>query len=347
MSKKIKKSKAISVRGPAISIALFGIVSVFSTMVLWTTLQNTVTGDTNTYTAEFTDATGLHAGDDVRIAGVKVGRVEGLELVNNKAVVEFIVEEDQPIFENTRGVIRYQNLIGQRYLALRPGQGKAKPIEDGGVIPTNRTEPSLDLTALLGGFEPLFDLLEPEEINRLSGNIISVLQGEGPALQDLLEQTASLTTNLAERDEVIGDVITNLTEVTDHLASRTDDFENLISRSKVLVGGLSKNTDKILDTVQTLDRTATTMTGLVGDIRPALKRDISKFNQVADLYLDEGESVEDTLQGLPGFLGSFARITQYGSFANIYGCVIEVNVAGLGAGVVGGVMGDRHTEVCR
>lgn len=345
--KRMKKSKGISVRGPSIGIALFVVVAGFSTLVLWTTLQNTVTGDTATYTAEFSDATGLHAGDNVRIAGVKVGRVEGLELENNKAIVEFTVEADQPIFENTRGVIRYQNLIGQRYLALRPGQGKAKPVEDGGRIPSSRTEPSLDLTALLGGFEPLFDLLQPGEINRLSGNIISVLQGEGPALQDLLEQTASLTTHLAERDEVIGDVITNLTEVTDHLASRTEGFENLISRSKVLVGGLSKNTDEILGAVQTLDRTATTMTGLVGDIRPALKRDISKFNQVADLYLDEGEAVEQVIQDLPGFVASLGRISQYGSFVNIYVCVLDVRMAGIPGGIVGGAMGNQHTEVCR
>jgi phospholipid/cholesterol/gamma-HCH transport system substrate-binding protein len=323
-------------------------VAVFSTLVLWTTLQNTVSGDTHTYTAEFTDVTGLHAGDDVRIAGVKVGRVEALELAGSKAVVEFIVEDDQPIFENTRAIIRYQNLIGQRYMALRQGRGAAKPIPDGGQIPSNRTEPSLDLTALLGGFEPLFDLLEPEELNKLSGNIISVLQGEGPALQDLLEQTASLTTDLAERDEVIGDVITNLTDVTDHLAGRTEGFEKLISRSKVLVNGLSKNADKIIGTMDTLDRTATTMTDLIGDIRPALKRDISKFNQVADLYLDEGKAVEDTIQGLPGFLGGFGRITQYGSFATLYACVVDVEISGvLPGGVVGGVGGKRHTEVCR
>lgn len=341
------KGKGVSVRGPAVGVALFAVAAVFSTLVLWTTLQNSVSGATNTYTATFTDATGLHQGDDVRIAGVKVGRIEGLELEDNLAQVEFTVQHDQPVFANTRGVIRYQNLIGQRYLALRPGQGAAKPLPDGARIPASRTEPSLDLTALLGGFEPLFDLLQPEEINRLSENIIGVLQGEGPALRALLEQSAALSTDLAAKDQVLGEVITNLTEVMDDLAGRTDDFEKLISRSKVLVDGLSGNSAEILGAVERIDRTAVALTGLVGDVRPALKNGLGKFNEVADLYLDEGPAVEETIQRLPSFLGSFGRITQYGSWINIYACSIDLRLPGLPEGTVAGLGGSRHTEVCR
>lgn len=330
-----------------IKLSIFAVIAVLATTLIWTTLNNAVSGATNSYTADFTDVTGLHDKDDVRIAGVKVGRVEEIELVDSHARVTFTVQTAQPIFENTRALIRYQNLIGQRYLALVPGSGAAKPLADGARIPQDRTEPSFDLSALLNGFEPLFSLLEPADINKLSETIIQVLQGSGPAMNTLLIESARLTTKFAGRDEAIGQVLDNLTVVLNHLATKGDQFHELITQTQRLVNGLAANADPIVSAMERIHSVAGNVSGLIDDIRPALKTDLVKANQVAGLFLREGPLVAGTLLELPNFLGSLARVTQSGSWLNLYACEIDLGLAGFPSGVVPQLLGSKHTEVCR
>ena len=330
-----------------IKLTAFAVAAILATMLIWSTLNNAVNGSTNSYTADFTDVTGLHDKDDVRIAGVKVGRIEDIRLVDNHASVTFTVLTSQPIFENTRALIRYQNLIGQRYLALVPGTGATKPLPDGARIPQDRTEPSFDLSALLNGFEPLFSLLEPNDINKLSDTIIQVLQGSGPAMNTLLTQTAELTTKFASRDEVIGQVLDNLTIVLGHLATKGDQFHDLIVQTQGLVNGLTRNADPIVGAMESIHRVAGNVSGLIEDIRPAVKTDLAKLNQVAGLFLSQGPLVAGTLQELPNFLGSLARVTQSGSWLNLYACEIDLGLGGFPSGVLPPLLGTKHTEVCR
>lgn len=329
-------------------LAIFAVLSVMATSLIYATLRNTVSGATNTYQASFVDVTGLHDGDDVRIAGVKVGRIEEIDLVDTHAEVSFTVKADQPIFENTRALIRYQNLIGQRYLALVPGQGRATPLVDGARIPQDRTEPSFDLSALLNGFEPLFELLEPADVNRLSETIVQVFQGSGHAMNTLLIQAAELTSKFADRDEIIGAVLDNLTSVLGQLAGKGHEFKALIGQTRQLVDGLTINAGPIVDAMERIHTVAGNVSGLIEDIRPALRADLVKFNDVAGLFLSEGPVVEATLTALPTFLNSLSRVTSYGSWLNLYVCQIDINLAPFPRGVVPRLTGgDLHTEVCR
>ncbi|WP_020668781.1 MCE family protein [Amycolatopsis nigrescens] len=336
-----------SVKGPLVKLTVVAVAAVLASVLVYSTLRNTVSGTTQTYVAEFTDVTGLHEGDDVRIAGVKVGRIESMALTGVRADVSFTVQTDQPVFANTRALIRYQNLIGQRYLALLPGSGASQPLGDGARIPPERTEPSLDLSALLNGFEPLFSMLEPADINQLSGTIIGVLQGEGPALNSLLSQSAALTGKLAERDQVLGDVLTKLTGALDHLAGKDAEFERLIGQAKHLVGSFDGKTGPIFGAMERIDKVSGNISGLLEDIRPALRADLGKFNQVAGLFLKEGPDVEATLQAFPGFLGGLARVSQYGSWLNLYACSIDINLAPFPVGLLPQLAGGKQSEVCR
>jgi phospholipid/cholesterol/gamma-HCH transport system substrate-binding protein len=273
--------------------------------------------------------------------------VDVVKLRDNVAWVKFKVQADQPVLRSTAVAIRYQNLIGQRYLSLVPGTGAAKPLRDGARIPQDRTEPSFDLSALLNGFEPLFSLLEPNDINKLSDTIIQVLQGSGPAMNTLLTQTAELTTKFASRDEVIGQVLDNLTIVLGHLATKGDQFHDLIVQTQSLVNGLAKNADPIIGAMESIHKVAGNVTGLIQDIRPAVKTDLVKLNQVAGLFLSQGPLVAGTVQELPNFLGELARVTQSGSWLNLYACEIDLGLAGFPSGVVPQLLGTKHTEVCR
>ncbi len=182
----------------------------------------TSAGTTAKYSAVFTDVYGLREGDDVRMAGVRVGRVE-----NDRArreIRESLVRgaDDQRLYGNTVASVTYQNIVGQRYLGLSLGQeGNQSLLPPGSVIPLERTEPSFDVTALLNGYEPLFSLLNPQDADNLTKGIIASLQGDTSSLTTLISQTSTLTETFAGRDQALGGVITNLNKVVGNLARRT------------------------------------------------------------------------------------------------------------------------------
>ena len=133
------------------------------------------------YVAEFANVTGLKNGDIVRIAGVEVGKVQQITVNRDATVrVEFSADESVILTDGSRAVIRYDDLIGNRFLALEEGAGGVRPLKPGDTIPLARTEPALDLDALIGGFRPLFRALDPKQVNELTGQLIEAFQGRGP-----------------------------------------------------------------------------------------------------------------------------------------------------------------------
>ncbi len=220
--------------GPSVKLTIFLVVTGFVTYLLGATITNATYGPTTTYRALFTDATGLLAGDDVRIAGVRVGSIRSIDLVQPRtggaslAEVTFTVTRSRPLPASAIAELRFRNLVGQRYLAIEEGAGSNQPQPPKAPIPLSQTQNALDLTVLFAGFKPLFQGLDASEINSLSMEIIQTLQGEGGTVTLLLQQTADLTTPIADKDKVIGDLIDNLCSVLDTVGQRDAELNNLI-----------------------------------------------------------------------------------------------------------------------
>ncbi|RJQ79769.1 MCE family protein [Pseudonocardiaceae bacterium YIM PH 21723] len=337
--------KKNNVRGPLLKLLAVIAAAAMVFSVIYGTLRNTVSGSTVDRVAEFTDATGLRVGDDVRIAGVKVGRVDAVRLNGTRAEVAFSVRADQPVFANTRALIRYQNLIGQRYLALRPGTGASSPLPAGERIPLARTEGPLDLTALLGGFQPLFTLLQPEEVNKLATVLVQTLQGEGPALATLLQQISQLSGSIAERDQLLGAVLTGMSTTLEHLAGRSTDIEALIGQSTELLSTVNSHSDETFAAIDKIDKASGSLAGLLRENRGPIRTDLVQFNKVAGLFVHEAPVVEGTIKELPPTLAALARISSYGSWANLYACSLALQLPGTPAVPLG--PNTTHSEVCR
>jgi len=338
----------MSVRRELVKLLIFLLVTLAVSWLLWSTLINAIGGNTRAYVAEFADISGLHEGDNVRIAGVRVGRVDGMRLVGTHAEVSISVLADQPVFTNTRALIRYQNLVGQRYLALVPGPGPARPLPTGGRIPMDHTEPSFDLSALFDGFAPLFSVLQPAQVNQLATNIVQVLQGSGPEIDPLLEETARLTNMIADRDKIIGAVLTNLNRVLDQVGGKGPQTDALLAQARRLVDGLNQRTEPIFGSLERIREFTGHAQELLADIRPDLRTDVRNGLDAARVYVGQKGPLRDTLRGFPPFLAGLARITQYGSWANLYACGLQIQAApGVPPGGFGSFPGDPHSEVCR
>ncbi|MDQ4117111.1 MAG: MCE family protein, partial [Actinomycetota bacterium] len=227
--------------GPLVKFLIFSVITAVLTVVLGVTIANGRGGEVTDYSARFVDATGLLPGDDVRIAGVVVGTVNSIEVVDRRiAQVDFSVDSGQQLPATVNATIKYRNLIGQRYVSLDQGAGPTgEMLPEDGQIPLERTRPALNLTVLFNGFQPLFRGLDPEQINKLSMEIVQTLQGEGGTVQSLLASTASLTNSIADRDKVIGQVIDNLNLVLETVNRNDQGLNELISSLQALVSGLS------------------------------------------------------------------------------------------------------------
>jgi len=304
-----------------LKLLVFMVVTTLFTTLLVIIIGNLTFGSTRQYKAEFVDATGVVKGDDVRIAGVKVGTVQDVEIVDRtRALVTFKVDEDANLTQATHAAIRYRNLVGQRYVALTQEVGDKTPLAEGDTIPVGRTSPALDLTVLFNGFKPLFEALSPADLNQLSFEIIQVFQGEGGSLESLLGHTASVTSTLAARDQVIGDLIDNLNEVLVHIGSRDDQLSDLIVSFHDLVGGLTKDREAILSSLDSISELAVQTAGLVAGIRPAFVADIKHLRKVAGTLDANKAEVDRALQVLPIKLNKVGRTAIYGSWFNFYLC---------------------------
>lgn len=341
----------MSIRKPLIGFSLFAVVAILVTTVIWNTLARTVEGSTNTYNATFTDVLGLREGDDVRMAGVRVGKIEKIELDDkNNAKVSFIVQRDQSLYNNTKALVRYQNLIGQRYLALAPGKGgDTSQLRNKGAIPIDRTEPSFDISGLLNGFQPLFQVLSPEQVNNLSETFIQALQGDGVSLSAFITQAASLATDFQRRDAILADVITNLSGVMSGLAKRGDELETLVAQTRALIGGLYDQGQSLqTSTVQIADATSS-LVSMIGLIQPKLALAQSSTRDALTLLLANGEKLDQAAIDLPGIMSDVGKFTQNGTYANAYVCSLDVSLYGVlfPRGLFNQIGGNSHSAVCR
>jgi phospholipid/cholesterol/gamma-HCH transport system substrate-binding protein len=314
-------------RGDFVKLVIFIVVTTLSTGVLVVLIGNLSFMKTRPYKAVFSDATGVVKGDDIRIAGVKVGSVKDVKIVDReRALVSFSVAEDSIVTKSSTATIRYRNLVGQRYISLTQGVGDLTRMPKDSTIPIDRTQPALDLTVLFNGFKPLFQALSPTDINKLSGEVISVFQGEGGNFNTLLQSTASVTNTLADRDQVIGDLIDNLNDVLATLAGRDKQLNELIVDFKAFMAGLVKDKDAILGSLESISTLADETSDLAVGIRPALVKDVKGLRQVAT-NLNKGKSELDrAMQVLPIKLEKIGRTAIYGSFFNFYLCQFQGNL---------------------
>jgi phospholipid/cholesterol/gamma-HCH transport system substrate-binding protein len=319
-----------SLAAPLIKLAIFMVITVAATAVLAISIANVNLSSTNSYTARFTDATLLLPGDDVRIAGVRVGQVEDVGIVDRKqAEVRFSVSADRRLPAGVTATIKFRNLVGQRYIALGQGSGGNDPngvLEPGGNIPIERTRPALDLTELFNGFKPLFRALNPDDVNKLSYELIQVLQGEGGTVETLLAHTASLTSALAEKDQVIGELIGNLNSVLDTVNDRGPQLSDLIVTLQQLVSGLAADREPIGDAIDALGGLATTTTGLLEEARGPLRQDIANLGVLTDKLNAHEPQVEHFIQFLPTKTATLTRTVSYGSWFNFFLCSGEGSV---------------------
>ncbi|RNL64825.1 MCE family protein [Nocardioides marmoriginsengisoli] len=333
-------------RSIVIKFTVFAVASALLGLLLVNTMLNGLNGDTRTFKADFADVAGLRVGDDMRVAGVRIGRVQGIKITEKGVQVTFDLVKQQPILDSTRIVMRYQNLLGQRYLALVQTGAEGQPLAPGATVPLARTSPGFDLTELLNGFRPLFEALRPDDVNALATSLVKVLQGEGGTVESLLSQTGKLTNFLADRDQVVGEVLDNLTPVLTNMAGQGTELRATVVELRQLMTGLAEDRKSIGASIDGMSQLIGSTSALLRDIKVPTIAAVKRFNKVMSLFLANKDSFTAAIKSFGSTLAALGRASSYESAVNIYLCSSVIMVGPLKINLNGSNNGP-WSEVCR
>ena len=286
-------------------------------------------GPSNTYHANFIDATRLKGGQKVRIAGVPVGSVKDVKLnPNNTVDVAFTVDKRYTLYSSTRAVIRYDNLVGDRFLEITSGPGELRKLRPGATIDQQHTQPALDLDALLGGLRPVLKGLDASKINTVSSYVIELLQGQGGALSNLLADTNSFGSTLGARDQVIGDVINNLNAVLSTVDAKGAQFSASVDELQKLITGLAQGRDAVAGAIPPLASTSSDLAEFLKRGRRPLQGNIENIRPLATEITDRMPEVNNDIEQLGEDYLRLSALGAYGAYFNIYFCSVSLKING-------------------
>ena len=320
--------------GTAVKLGILWMVLLLFTVMIIVVFGQVRFDRTTGYSALFTNASGLRTGEFVRAAGVEVGKVSKVTLIDGdrRVLVDFTVDSSLSLDQATAASVRYLNLIGDRYLELKRGDS-GRLLAPGATIPLEHTQPALDLDALIGGFRPLFKALDPDKVNKIAQSIITVFQGQGATISDILDQTTSLTTTLADRDRAIGEIINNLNTVLATTVKHEKEFDGTVDKLEVLITGLKNRADPLAAAVTHIGGAAGTLADLLGEDRPLLHSTVGYLEGIQQPIINELPALDDVLRKLPDAYRIIGRAGgTYGDFFNFYLCDLSLKVNGLQPG---------------
>ena len=320
--KTIRVAVRVAVFTAVCLVFLFGLVTVFGQFRFDSRV---------TYHADFTNISGLKGGNFVRIAGVEVGKVTKLTLHKDSSVtIDFAVDKGLSLTEGTTAAVRYENLVGDRYLTLENAPGSVRLLQPGATIPMSRTAPALDVDALISGFRPLFRALDPEQVNALSGELVRVFQGQGATVSSVLSQTAALTNTLAGRDKLIGEVIDNLNTVLGTFGTRDQQFGTGLDSLMQLVKGLSDRRNDIATGTAYINAAAGSVADLLATARQPIADLVTQTDRFAGQMEADHEYVDELVRTLPDAYQILARQGLYGDYFGFYMCDAILKLNGKG-----------------
>lgn len=213
-------------------LAISGIVAIILFILVANVIRQPTATDTRSYIAEFTDVSGLHLDADVRVRGVRVGKVHSVELERKHgqsiAAVELTLDKRYGIVSGTRLAIKYQALTGLRYVDVVDATEEYSIADLVTDVTTAMTRPSFDVTALFNGLQPVIATLNPDELNTFTANAATYLSGDGAGLAPMLESIRKLTRFVADREHVVATLMSNLKEVSDTMGGHSKDFIQIV-----------------------------------------------------------------------------------------------------------------------
>lgn len=273
-------------------------------------------GGGDTYYASFSEAGGLKTNDEVRVAGVRVGKVQSVDLDGDKVRVEFNVENGVEFGPSTSAAIKVKTLLGAMYLALEPaGSGQ---MDEEATIPVERTSSPYDV---VDAFEGLADTSERIDTDRLAESLdtlAALMENTPEEFQGALRGMSALSTNIAARDEQLNELLGNMQKVSRVLADRNGDLVTLMKDGDLLFRALVARRESVHDLLVATSQLSRELTLLVRQSRADLKPALDHLDSVVDMLNKNQENLDNSLRLMAPFYRVFANTLGTGPWFDTY-----------------------------
>ncbi|HEU4480544.1 MAG TPA: MCE family protein [Actinomycetota bacterium] len=304
----------------SIKLTLFTAVTIVVTIWLASVIGNfALLASPYEVEAEFSDASGLLRGDVVKAAGVTVGRVDKIELVNGLALVTMAIDEGAELPRDLRAEVRFRNLIGQRMIELVPGPAATSAmLGDGDRILLEDTSPAFDLTVLFNGLRPLIRSTDPADINAVTQAVTRALAGRADDVEGILSNLASVSDVLSSRDTELGELLDGLNVVTADLAGRDAQLQGTLADINSFLADVSASRDDLSAALLTLDDAAGRFRRILARNDTNIEVELEDLATILDAVDDKRADLRGAVRALPGMLQGVERVTQYGQWSNLH-----------------------------
>jgi phospholipid/cholesterol/gamma-HCH transport system substrate-binding protein len=303
---------AVGLTGLLVLAALLGLAFQFDAVKGWTA---------RSYRAAFHDASGLAPGNEVRVAGVRVGKVTGVDLASGSGGmyvrVAFRLDDDGVrLGRETGATIRIKTVLGQKYLALDPKGAGTLP-EDA-EIPLSRTATPFDVVQAVSGLAGTLDRIDTEQLAKAFRTLSATFQNTPPAVDASLRGLSRLSETVASRDRELRELLTRARSVTGVLADRDEEFRRLVADGEALLTEVSRRRDAIHNLLVGTDELARQLSGLVRDNRAQLAPALARLRGAVAILQRNKDNLESTIQRMGPFVAAFANVTGNGRWFDSY-----------------------------
>jgi phospholipid/cholesterol/gamma-HCH transport system substrate-binding protein len=296
-----------------LKVAGFLVVTGAFTAWLAITIGNIQFRDTYTLTATFDDVTGLAMDDNVKVAGVVVGKVRGIEIIEGRARVRFTVDRDVDVPVDSEAAIRWRNLLGQRYLYVYPGES---PEHLGGGDAIAETRSVIDLGELFNRLGPIVAAIDPKQVNVFLDSVTAALDGNEQRLAQAIDDLGSFAAAIATRDEQIGSLVEDLDVVAGTIADRDRQIRQVLDDLVVLATTFSANTDVVDAAVLDLGRFSAALGELLAANRSEIDGSLTSLATLLETVRGKLGTLDGALEHLDDTSEAIFRSASYGEWLN-------------------------------
>ena len=299
-------------RGTAIRFGIFAAFTIALTAFIGAQIAKIQFGDTYELVAEFDDVSGLTTGDDVKIAGVKVGQVDGVDTTEEgRAVVSLSLEEGVAVPSDSEAAVRWRNLLGQRVVYLYPGEAESM-LADGDEVA--RTRDVVDIGALIDELGGLVGAVDPEQFNQLITAVAGALDGNEARVGQLLDSAGSLLGVLAERDQTIQGLLEDFNTVSGALVERDQQVRTMVENLTLLTEAFAENEDLVDSTLVELGAYSRDLRTVLTGNETELREIVESLDVLGEVIVDHEDDIRSQLANFPEALSGLFLVTNRGEF---------------------------------
>jgi phospholipid/cholesterol/gamma-HCH transport system substrate-binding protein len=314
-------------RFPALKFMVFAVVCILAAAYLIQVTGNLrripFFSSVNTYEAVLDDVAGLVEADDVRLAGVPVGRVLGLDVDRGKAVVRFELDPDVEITDTWEVAARWRNVIGQRYLYLYPMAGGER-LAEGDRIPLERARRTADIGRFFNEITPLLRALDPHEQNKLLDALNTALVGQEEEVQDLVRDLGSLGSTVADQEAQIRTVLAEGSALLAEYNRREAELSEFLTDLSSVGGVLAARNDELLGAVRDIGTVQAELGDMINRNNDRIEGSLENLRVITDTIGRQREPFEFSLATARDGMATYMLISRWGQWFNVRSVAVQV-----------------------